>query len=259
MVNDLSHSPCWCSPLLNHKLRIRSTRHLHRLSINNQRLRTPQTQRPTHPHPAIRRRNRSVPPHRKTNRIRIRCTTPNRHTRHRETLLLRQPRNRRLPPRRSLAHHKTRQLHTLAIMHLPMRRKLLNLSSKVLRRQLQHPTRRGLGPTPALAPTRGGRLRAPIRACGGSGGAVLGWCAGVRLGLVFGICSTHANRGCGQLRGGHAEGKDQDEGGQDSHAGARQPTTRRRGRMGVLPMGVLTFAHLQTRRQRQRARQQPDA
>ena len=81
--------------------RIRSTRHLHRLSINNQRLRTPQTQRPTHPHPAIRRRNRSVPPHRKTNRIRVRRTTPNRHTRHRETLLLRQPRNRRLPPRRS--------------------------------------------------------------------------------------------------------------------------------------------------------------
>ena len=150
MVSDLSHSPCWCSPLLNHKLRIRSTRHLHRLSINNQRLRTPQTQRPTHPHPAIRRRNRSVPPHRKTNRIRVRRTTPNRHTRHRETLLLRQPRNRRLPPRRSLAHHKTRQLHTLTIMHLPMRRQFLNLSSKILRRQFQHSTRRGLGTYPPL-------------------------------------------------------------------------------------------------------------
>ncbi len=90
-------------------------------SINNQRLRTPQTQRPTHPHPPSR-REPPCPTALQNHRIRVRRTTPNRHTRHRESFLLRQPRNRRLP-RAEITITNPSTPHA-TIMHLPMRRKL---------------------------------------------------------------------------------------------------------------------------------------
>ena len=124
---------------LNHELRIRRIGHLDRISIEDERLRAAQAQRAAHVNPAIRLGRGAGPSNNETNRLGVSSTAPDSHAGHRETVILRHARNRRLCASRLRAHHKTDEIDVVTVVRAPVRDQLLNLIGEVISRQLQLP------------------------------------------------------------------------------------------------------------------------
>ncbi len=238
------------SARLNHELRIRRIGHLNRISIDDERLRAAQAQCATDTHPAIRLGRGAGPSNNETNRVGVSSTAPDSHAGHRETVILRHARNRRLCASRLRAHYKTDKIDVITVVRAPVSDQLLNLIVEVISRQLQLPRRRGRCAVPALRSSR---------SSSGGGGLPLG---GGRRRRVVPIVSSleagararvgRASVPCGrcQLRGRDSERKNEESTRKERHKGARE------GAMSVSPVGVLVVAGPEPSGQGERAREQ---
>ena len=237
------------SARLNHELRIRRIGHLNRISIDDERLRAAQAQRTAHVNPAIRLGRGAGPPNNETNRVCVSSTAPDSHAGHRETVILRHARNRRLCASRLRAHHKTDEIDVITVVRAPVSDQLLNLIVEVISRQLQLPRRRGRCAVPALRSSGGGVL--PLG--GGRRRRVVPIVSSVETGAC--ACVGRASVPCGrcQLRGRDSERKNEESTRKERHKGARE------GAMSMSAVGVLVVAGAEPSGQGKRACEQTNS
>ena len=244
------------SARLNHELRIRCIGHLNRISIDDERLRAAQAQRTAHVNPAIRLGRGAGPTNSETNRVCVSSAAPDSHAGHREAVILRHARNRRLCASRLRAHHKTDEIDVITVVRAPVSDQLLNLIVEVICRQLQLPRRRGRCAVPAL--------RSSARTLRSSGGGGLPLGGGRRRRVVPIVSSVEtgaracvgcASVPCGrcQLRGRDSERQNEESTRKECHKGAREGT------MSVSAVGVLVVAGAEPSGQGKRACEQTNS
>lgn len=244
------------SARLNHELRIRRIGHLYRIGLDDERLRAAQAQRTAHVNPAIRLGRGAGPLNNETNRVGVSSTAPDSHAGHRETVILRHARNRRLCASRLRAHHKTDEIDVITVVRAPVSDQLLNLIVEVISRQLQLPRRRGRCAVPAL------RSSARTLRSSGGGGLPLGGGRRRRVVPIVSSVETGARacvgrasvpRGRCQLRGRDSERKNEKSTRKERHKGARE------GAMSMSAVGVLVVAGAEPSGQGKRACEQTNS
>ncbi len=241
------------SARLNHELRIRCIGHLNRISIDDERLRAAQAQRTAHVNPAIRLGRGAGPSNNETNRVCVSSTAPDGHAGHRETVILRHARNRRLCASRLRAHHKTDEIDVITVVRAPVSDQLLNLIVEVICRQLQLPRRRGRCGVPTLRSSRSSSGGGGLPLGGGSRRRVVPIVSSVDTGAR--ACVGCASVPCGrcQLRGRDSERKNEESTRKERHKGARE------GAMSMSAVGVLVVAGAEPSGQGKRACEQTNS